>query len=254
MTARRADARAVRADATAAGPTNTTPLTRRRRTARRQRADTMAAILVATEDLLRERRWASLSVDDVAQRAGLARTAFYRFYPDLGAVLQALLQNLVGDIARRGAAFWRAPAPGGAGLSAQATADPGADGTEDGTAEAAAALRAAAVGTVTVFRLHHHLIRAFVEASATDDDLDAAYRRAVGFFTEAAARRIRADQRAGLVDPTLDADRIGEALVWMSERFLSMAYVDAPSRPPADDQMVATLVTIWWRTLYARPG
>jgi AcrR family transcriptional regulator len=213
-----------------------TPATVRRRAAHRRRADTQAAILAATEELLRHHRWAALSVDDVAGAAGIARTAFYRFFPDLGTVLRQLLTDLVADITARGAAFWQPnrddPAVAGAGPRA--------------------ALEAAAAGTVAVFRQHHHLIRAFVDAAAADDDLDAAYRRAVGLVVAATAERIRSDQRAGLVDGDLDAGQLAEALVWMSERFLSMTYGALDDRPVDDDAAAATVVTIWWRTLYHR--
>src|SRR5579864_7304575 len=65
---------------------------------RRRRADTEQQILEVTADLLRQRRFAELCVDDVASRAGLARTAFYRYFSDLHAVLVRLLGDVSDDL------------------------------------------------------------------------------------------------------------------------------------------------------------
>lgn len=186
--------------------------TARRRAARQRRLDTAEAIRQATATLLLERRWAALSVDDVARAAGLSRTAFYRFYPDLGAVLQDLLAGLVRELAAANAVYL-------VGAAAQ-PAIAGGDDRRSALADRADALGRALTATAAIFHERRHLLTALIDASAADDDLERAYRRAVGTFIAATERRIRADQTAGLVDDDVDPPTTAACLVWMTERVL----------------------------------
>jgi AcrR family transcriptional regulator len=186
--------------------------TARRRAARQRRLDTAGAIRQATATLLLERRWAALSVDDVARAAGLSRTAFYRFYPDLGAVLQDLLAGLVRELAAANAVYL-------VGAAAQ-PAIAGGDDRRAALADRADALGRALTATAAIFHERRHLLTALIDASAADDDLERAYRRAVGTFIAATERRIRADQTAGLVDHGVDPSTTAACLVWMTERVL----------------------------------
>jgi TetR/AcrR family transcriptional regulator, ethionamide resistance regulator len=65
-------------------PTATERTTR----ARRSREESRAALLEAIRELVRERSYPELSVGEVADRAGIGRTLFYRYYDDLGDLLR----------------------------------------------------------------------------------------------------------------------------------------------------------------------
>ncbi|MFC0082352.1 TetR/AcrR family transcriptional regulator [Aciditerrimonas ferrireducens] len=214
-----------------------TPLAGRPRGARQRREVVQRQLADVVEGLLRSRRWATLRIEEVAGALGMTRTAFYRYYPDLGAVLLALLRDLAGAIQSRGAAWWGPPPP----------ADPA------GMAARGASLRAAAVGTAEIFADHLHLLRAVLDAGASDEGIERAYRAIVEGFVAAGARRIAAEQALGTVDPGLDPEQTAAALVWMSERYLGtvLGRPDGPSPAAAGE----VLATIWWRTLFGRePG
>lgn len=183
--------------------------------------------MTGIEQLLVDHRWSELTVDTVARAAGLSRTAFYRFFPDLGTVLVRLLADVSDEIARSGVAFWEAPV---------------------GSADA---LRAAAAGAAAAFRQHHALLRALADASSTDDELDRAYRRAVGRFVAATETRIRRDQVAGELSTDLDPTETARALVWGTERYLSKTY---ERRPMPDDTAVVDTVTRMWSVCGWRSG
>ena len=51
------------------------------------RADTTARIFTSLRDLLYERGYDALSLADVAEHAGMARTAMYNYFPDKDALL-----------------------------------------------------------------------------------------------------------------------------------------------------------------------
>lgn len=184
---------------------------------RRQRCE--AAILAGVEQLLADHRWSELTVDAVARAAGLSRTAFYRFFPDLGTVLVRLVANVSDEIAVSGAGFWQAPV-----------------GSLDG-------LHAAASGAAAVFRDHHLLLRAMADASSTDEALDRTYRALVGRFVTATETRIRSDQAARAVPSDLDPIETAWALVWGTERYLSKTYERRPM--PDDATVIDTVVRMW---------
>lgn len=61
------------------------------------RAQTIDALLEAFGSLVLERGYTGLSFGDIAQRAGLARTAIYNYFPDLEAMLFAWTEREVAN-------------------------------------------------------------------------------------------------------------------------------------------------------------
>ena len=72
--------------------------TQTRVAAQERRAATERAILEATEALLEERSFRDISVEEVMASAGLSRTAFYRYFPDLESVVTRLMATLVSEL------------------------------------------------------------------------------------------------------------------------------------------------------------
>ena len=196
------------------------------RTASRQKREgSRWAILEATAALLSERRLLSLSVAEVAERAGLARTAFYRSFPDLPSVLAQLVDDLSGELLVPSDPWWSA------------------DGTDP------AALETSVAKVVAVFVRRGSIIRALVDAAAYDDRMDAIYMDTVGRFVAAVGERIRFDQQAGRTSDGLDPHETARALVWMTERYLSETFgreYDGVTEERAADVLAA----IWRKTLY----
>jgi AcrR family transcriptional regulator len=192
--------------------------TRQRARARARRSATEQAILDATEALLAERSFHELTVEDVMTSTGMTRTAFYRYFPDLEAVLLRRLSE-IGDELREAADRWL---------------DPEAD-AEGGLMDAGRAL-------AEVYQRHGRLLLAYTDAASSSPDLAAAWRAMVQTFVEPALQRIVS--LCTIPHP----EQVTQALVGMLERYLVETYGRGPEVPI--DVAAETLAFIWRRTLF----
>jgi AcrR family transcriptional regulator len=71
------------------------PPSRGRRSARALGDERERAILATAERLLEQRSLAEISVDDLAQGAGISRSAFYFYFPSKDAVVLTLVDRVV---------------------------------------------------------------------------------------------------------------------------------------------------------------
>ena len=205
--------------------TDVQTLSRRPEAPSEKRQATEAAVLAAMEDLLGEgTAYAALSVERIATRAGISRTAFYFYFADKRELLMRLATELSDEFYREADAWWS-----GAG-----------DGPEQLTA---------AVGKIAgLYRAHSPLVCAIVEVSAYDEVVGPFWRALVERFVEASAQRIAAEIDAGRADAGLVPHAIAFSLVWMTERALYQALAQAD--PVAGDELVDGLVRIWTATVY----
>jgi AcrR family transcriptional regulator len=190
---------------------------------RRRREESEREILEAAERFLRERPFRELTVDDLMATAGQSRTAFYRHFGDR----QELLIRLLSDLAEQ----------------LYDTAGAWLGGGESPRAES---LRSFELLT-RVYQRHGPLLRAIAEAANHDKEIELAYGRLVQLFVEATVARLERDQAAGrcaLPHPR----EMALALVWMSERYLTLTF----GQPAAGDRAraVDVLHTIWMRAIY----
>jgi TetR/AcrR family transcriptional regulator, ethionamide resistance regulator len=191
-----------------------------------KRQATEAAVLTAMEELLREGTpYAALSVERIATRAGISRTAFYFYFADKRELLMRLASVLSDQLYREADAWWS-----GAG-----------DGSEQLTA---------AVGKIaTLYRAHSPLVCAIVEVSAYDEVVGPFWRALVGRFVEASAERIAGEIAAGRAGAALVPDATSFALVWMTERALYQMLVR--DGPACDDAIVDAVARVWTTTVYS---
>jgi TetR/AcrR family transcriptional regulator, ethionamide resistance regulator len=198
-----------------------------RKRVRERRIAAERAILDATEALLADREFRDLTVEDVMASTALTRTSFYRYFPDLEAVLLHLLSEL-GDELRRTADNW--------------LQDP-STGLEAG------------VEFVTLYKEHGRLLLAFEQAAGAGTEIDAAWRSVIEAFTDSYTQFVTELCRQGL-STIAQPQQTARALVGMTERYLLETY----GRGPAVDVGVAaaTLAEIWQRTLFSsgvvKPG
>jgi AcrR family transcriptional regulator len=193
---------------------------------RERREQSRRRILDSARDLLEAAPLSGLSIEAVANRAELTRTAFYRHFADVNALLLALPAELGDDLGEVSGAWERGE---------------GEDPREE--------LRAALVALTRVFERHGRLLQALADASAQHPPVAAAYRALGVQFGASAAARIVADVESGRSVVT-DPEQVAYALVWMNERYL----LDQFGREPLGDPAVAaaTLAEIWIRTVYGR--
>ena len=188
---------------------------------RDQRESTRREILAAAERFLRERPYRELSVEAVMEGTGLTRTAFYRHFDDTTDLVLHLFVE-IGQELYAVAQRWGESA--GVGFPAPAQ-------------EALARI-------VDFFVKHGPLVRAIVDAAATDEQIEGAYRAGLAQFAEMATRtfdRLVADGRLEIVD----TGALARALTLMNAAYLLEEF----GREPFGDRDVAlaTLETIWLR-------
>jgi AcrR family transcriptional regulator len=187
-------------------------------------AERRAALLLDTvERLLQEQSFRDLTVAQVMNEAGLPRTTFYRYFPDLESILilgVAQVSEELGDAA----VLWL-----------------------DDATDPVASLTPAAHALVDVYRRHGRLLLAFAEAAATAPSVEIAWQASVGSFVDLAAVRIRALVAAGRSD-IRHPDETATALIWMTERFLLETYGRGPGG--SAETSTEVLERIWHRTLF----
>ena len=178
------------------------------------------------EELLAEGTpYAALSVERIATRAGISRTAFYFYFADKRELLMRLASELSDEFYGEADAWWS-----GAG-----------DGSQQLTA---------AVGKIaTLYRAHSPLVCAIVEVVGL--------RRGRRAVLARARRALRGGQRAAHRDRDRGRPRRRRrscrtrssfSLVWMTERALYQMLVQ--DDPVCDDELVRALARIWTTTVY----
>jgi len=205
------------------------PLTRRTEAQSSKRAAVEASVMRATEELLAEgESYPELSVEQIARRAGISRTAFYFYFRDKRDLLMRVTEEVAGQLWARAERWW--------------------SGEEDGAAELAEAL----ASIFGIYRTYAPLLRAVVEAAAYDEATALAWRTLVSRFVTATRERIEREQASGTVDPALPAQEVAFGLCWMTERSAYQLLVQEDAGI-ADEVAIEGLLAIWLGAVYGRP-
>jgi TetR/AcrR family transcriptional regulator, ethionamide resistance regulator len=205
-----------------ASPNPAAPAAARRRT----RDEVQAAVRAALVEMLGERPFKDVTVDELARRAGLSRTAFYFYYPDKNEVLKEAAEAVAGEVYAEADRWWHGEGP------------------------PEQLVREALSGIASVYCEHADMLRAAVEATTYDEEFRAFYEALIHRFVTATAEHLRRERDAGRLRP-LDPDPIAEALVWMAER-CNYAFLLIEDRPQRD--VVESLTAIWVNALYPDDG
>jgi AcrR family transcriptional regulator len=186
------------------------------------------AILDSLESLLVEIPLSRLSVGQIAERAGVGRTAFYFYFESREAALTALARRSLEPI-------WEA---GGDWLF--------------GDADASAGLSRGLRGVVDLWRERGHLLAALVDAASLDTGVLAMWREQIEEIVSAVARRIERDAARGHTWPGIDAEQTARTLGWMTERY---CYMYLPPRPwqRTPDEVHQALLQTWHHAIYRTP-
>jgi len=201
-------------------------LTQEGRPKRQSAAETRHQVIETAAALLEERGANGLNVSAIMRRAGVSRTAFYRQFPDVSAVVRELLIRIADEVANNAAPWFN---------------DPDAVGSAD--VVAANAVRAGRVLKPLVPQ-----IQALIDATALDRSLRSLWRdTVVQSRIDAAAWAIRRDQAAGAVKSTLDPDATALALTLMGEQVM----LEVLGRQDGTPEQYAQIITpIWEAVLY----
>ena len=188
------------------------------------------AILETAERLLAERPINEISVDDLARGAGISRPTFYFYFSSKDAVLLALLDRVVEEArASRGDALERH-----------------GDDPRD-------RLRQAISGIYATFRSHRAAMLAGADASSASPEVREVWSTVMEGFVDETAAAIEAERAAGAAPEGLPARDLAISLNLMNERLLLAAF--AGYEPAvAEDDLVDTIVAIWFSAIYGRPA
>lgn len=183
-----------------------------------------AAILQAAEAILAEEGMGALTVSEVMRRAGISRTAFYRLFDDVYAVVGDLLEGL-GDSLLGASGEWLA----------------GRTGSPE-------VIHGNLLSFAKAFEAHGRTLDAIRVAASLDDQIDTLWTGLVRAFSDAIEAAIRRDQDAGVVDRALDAAGAARALNWMGEQ----AAIDLLGRRGGGgaEDYADLLTPVWSRTLF----
>ena len=190
-----------------------------------KRAAVQSAVLAATSELLGEGvSYADLNIERIATRAGISRTAFYFYFRDKRELLLRLTEDVTDELYRQGDIWF--------------------SGAGEPTAEVAEALQK--IGAL--YREHGAVLRAIVQAAATDDEVAVFWHAILDRFVDATAPRIDELRSDGGTVVAEDARATAFALCWMIERAFNQQLV--LGEPIAHDQLVAALSGIFVRAVY----
>jgi AcrR family transcriptional regulator len=150
---------------------------------RAERGANRAAIVTAAEDLLREQPFREVSIEELMQRAGLARTQFYRYFDDLSDLVLQVTRGAFEEL-----------------LASHEALVEVADISE-------ATLRTAIGEAVDTFAQHGPLVRAVSEAAVHDAAVEQAFGLVQDRYIALTERLVRraADAGAPIGDPAQTA-------------------------------------------------
>lgn len=200
-----------------------------RRSTRLERRDierrelTSRRLLPAVERLLERETYAEISVEQIAEDAGISRSTFYNYYEDKGDLLRALTADVMGAIIDATRQWWMLP--------------PSSSKDE---------LRSAVAHMVDTYAPHAGLMRAVADFTSRDPRVREEFRAYMQRGADGIAAYIRDGQRAGEFRSDLDAERAALWLDWMAERGLSEL-----GRPGAEDpdRAVTALTDVFWKAI-----
>jgi AcrR family transcriptional regulator len=204
-----------------------TPAAAAARRSVKTRNATEEAILAAARDALADIGFGALTMDAIARRAYVSRTAVYFYFPNKRAVVDRLIQQAF-------SAMYLA-------------ASPYLDGDGDPRRE----LRVALARVVAeVNRNARVLLLAAQLSGARGEHLPEEWAPYIMRFVERAADRIARDQARGIAPSDISPRISAQALLAMVENHVVRELVIG--RGDATDS-VRVLAELWWRAVYSRP-
>jgi AcrR family transcriptional regulator len=192
--------------------------------ARTARADVRTAILDAARASLAEGAFRELTIDAIMEQAGLTRTAFYRYFDDLGALVGVLLAESTQPLMR----------------AATALGDAAHDADE-------ASFRARLVDLATVFHEHGVVLDAAIAAGHYDETLEHLAEEIREGFVTIIAKGLSARAAATGIEIPAPAET-ARALNAMNETYLLRSFAHGDRISP--EEAAAGLWPVWRQVLF----
>jgi AcrR family transcriptional regulator len=190
------------------------------------RNPTEDAILAAARDALREEPYDRVTIDGIARRAYVSRTAVYFYFPNKRAVVDRLIQRTFAEMYEAAAPYL------------------------EGEGDPRAELYAALAGVIGVVDRDATIMRLAMWLYGLEDQLPAEWAPHIQRLVVAGAKRIARDQERGLAPADIPARTSALALSAMVERHVGMEIVRAGRDGHSSIRLLSEL---WWRAVYSKP-
>lgn len=184
---------------------------------------TQQSILDAALDYLWTKPYRSLTVNELMSKAGSSRSAFYRYYEDLPAMMEHLLNEFKERIM----------AATGAWLTGEGDPIP--------------LLKESLGNMVEVSYQYGPILRAVLDAAPMNERLEKAWTLFAKGFDDAVTHQIEHQQKAGLIKP-FDARPVATALNRMDSEMVSHHFGHSPRG--SQKEVRDAIIRVWIATLY----
>ena len=168
--------------------------------------------------------WREVTVERIAEAAGIKRTLFYVYYPDRSAVLIRLGQEIVDSVIK--------------GISSHFLVD--SAGVEG--------VREELTRFIAMMRQYRTITKALMDGSAVEESLDIFWRGLVTSFVDPTTRWIEELQISGGASKKIDPRMTAFCLVIMTGR---VALHPLATDPEQKDDLFEAVLSIWTNTLYS---
>ena len=184
---------------------------------------TQQAILDAALDYLWTQPYRSLTVNELMSKAGSSRSVFYRYYEDIPAMMEHLLNEFKEKVMAATAAWLT------------------------GEGDPIPLLKESLGNMVKVSYQYGPILRAVLDAAPMNERLENAWTRFAKGFDDAVTIQIEQQQKAGLIKP-FDARPVAMALNRMDSEMVSHHF----GRRPRGSQTAVrdAIIRVWVATLY----
>ena len=201
-------------------------LTRRPSPTTRRREAIEQRVLSAVEDLLATgRSYVELSVQELADAAGVARSTFYVHFADKSELLVRLAEATMADIFETGERWMTGPRDGGPDE-----------------------LRRVGRQIIADYRRHEPLLRAVGAATAYDPIVATWWHGRIHAFIDVTVERLERDRDEGVLDAGVAIRPTAAMVVWSIERTVSMTV--ATTGPDHDDELADAVSRGIWLIMY----
>jgi TetR/AcrR family transcriptional regulator, ethionamide resistance regulator len=190
----------------------------------RSRNATEEAILDAARLTLADTSWERLTMDAIARRAFVSRTAVYFYFPSKDAVVERLVQRAFHDIYEAAAPYL------------------------DGIGEPRRELRTGLARVVAVVNREQDVFLLAARHSNRGERMPKGWRPFIMRLVEGATARIARDQRRGLAPDDIPAPISAQALLGMIEGHIVRDVIIGGA--DANDSILI-LSELWYRAVYA---
>lgn len=187
---------------------------------------TEEAIIDAARGALAEVPFRRLTMEAIAQRAFVSRTALYFYFPNKRAVIDRLIQQSFTDTYE--------------------AAKPYIEGRGDARRE----LYQALTQIIEVVDRDGHVLMLAAYLSGEEDRLPPAWAPYVARFFDGTTSRIARDQQAGIAPTDIPPRLAAQALVAMVERHITLELIAGGGDA---HQTIKVLAELWWRAVYWPP-